>query len=186
MITKAKKIKIVEGLVDKFSRASGIYLIDYATLKVSEAIKLRRAFKNIGVDYKVAKNSLILRAMREANVVFPDESVFTGMTGVIFAYNDPVAPSKTLKEMITLLKKTEFKGALIEGEFYGADRLEEITKLPSKEDIIAAILASLSSPATGIVRSLDEPIRGVVGAIGATIRDLASVIEEVAKKKNAA
>jgi large subunit ribosomal protein L10 len=65
--------------------------------------------------------------------------------------------------------------AVIEGELFEGSRLSELAAMPSRKDMIASIMGALNAPASGIV-----------GAINAVMRDLASVIEEVAKSKEAA
>ena len=115
------------------------------------------------------------------------KKIFFGPTGIAFGYNDPVSPSKVLKEFIDKHDdKPRFKGAAIEGQFYDETKLEKITKLPTREDMIAGIIGSLHAPVTGIARSLGSPTEGIVRSLEAVTRDLASVIEQVAKKQNAA
>jgi large subunit ribosomal protein L10 len=185
MITQKKKREIVEELTPKFRDANGFYLIDFTAMTVEDAIRLRKAFREKNVEYRVAKNTLFLRAIEAAGgLEFPD-GTFKGQTAVAFTYDDPISASKVLEEQIKEFKKPIFKGAMIDGEFFDDSKLEAITKLPTKEDIIAGIVGSLASPTSGIVRAIEDPAKGLVGAIGGVIRDLAMVIEEVAKKKAA-
>jgi ribosomal protein L10 len=72
------------------------------------------------------------------------------------------------------LKSQDLKLAVIENEIYGDNSLNQIAALQSKPELISAILSSL-----------DAPVSGIVGSINAVMRDLASVIEEAAKKKAA-
>ena len=99
----------------------------------------------------------------------------TLQTAIAFGYEDAVAPGKVIKKIYDKIDKPKFKGAVIEGQFFGENDLKKVASLPSREDMIAAIVGSLNAPASGIV-----------GSISAVIRDLASVIDEVAKKQNAA
>jgi large subunit ribosomal protein L10 len=175
MITKSKKVQVQAELVEKFKRVSGFYIVDFKKMKVSEMIRLRRELKKSNLDMKVAKNTLIDRALKEVGG-FPelDDSVLRGETGIVFGYDDPVVPARILKEQVDKFEKPKFKGAILEGQAFGADSLKLLAGLPTKKDIYAGIVGSLSSP-----------ISGIVGSINAVMRDLASLVEEVAKQKAA-
>lgn len=185
MVTKKQKEQIVAELVEKFKKASGFYVVNFVGMTVEKTQEFRKVIREGGFEYKVAKNSLILKALAEVeNFDIPKEKMF-GQSGIVFSYTDPTAPSKLLKKFIKDNEKPEFKVANLEGEVFDETQLEAITKLPTKEDMIAGIIGALSSPISGITRSLDQAT-GIVGALGAVTRDLAYVIEEVAKKRNAA
>lgn len=177
MISRQKKEEIVSELTEKLGRVSGLYVLNYEGLKVADAINVRRAFKAKGIDFKVAKNNLIKRALGVTEGLEVPDDKLIGMTALVFGYDDPVAPAKILKEYLEKEKKEipALKAAVIEGQLYDGSRLKELAALPSREDMIA-----------GIIGSLDAPISGIVGSINAVVRDLASVIEEVAKQKDAA
>lgn len=175
MITKKQKQVIVEVLKEKFQNASSIFLVNFNKMTVDEAITLRRAFREKGVDFMVAKNTLIKRALQETDKFEVPDEILKLQTAIAFGYEDSVAPGKIIKNIYDKIDKPKFKGAIIEGLFFGEKDLNKVASLPSREDMIAAIVGSLNAPASGIV-----------GSISAVIRDLASVIEEVAKKQNAA
>ena len=175
MITKATKGKIVEGLTERFKGATGFYFVNYQGMKVKDSIRLRRLLKKSGFEFKIAKNTLILRALNKiGDYNIPDE-VFIGTSGIVFSYDDPVSPAKIIKEQFDKFQMPIFKGAYIDSQFFDSSKLKELASLPTKQDILAGIVGSLQAPASGIV-----------GSINAVIRDLASLIEEVAKSKNAA
>lgn len=173
MVTLKKKQEIVADLADRFKRASGYYLVDFSAMTVLAAIRFRRELKKTGVEYRVAKNTLIKRAIKDSGIeeVIPSKNFF-GASGVVFAYSDPVAPAKIIKEQFDKFEKPKLKAAVIEGVYYDGTQLKTLASLPSKPDIIS-----------GIIGSIHAPISGIVGSINAVMRDLAYVVEEVAKKK---
>jgi large subunit ribosomal protein L10 len=174
MITRKKKEEIVAAMADRFKRSSCFYVIDFLGLNYQETLLFRRAIKKQELEYRVAKNTLICRALKESGIADVPESKFVGQSGVVLGYDDPVLPARILKEYITTNKKPAFKFAYFDGMLYDASRLNELAALPSKKDIIASILGSLNAP-----------ISGIVGSINAVMRDVASLIEEVAKKQAA-
>lgn len=169
---ETKKQKLAE-LNDKFSRAQGLYFMDFSSMNVEEINSLRKKFREKGVEYKVAKNTLIWRAIEEQGMGNLDETFLKGNTSIAFAYDDPLVPAKILKQILDKAEKPKFKAAIVEKVFYDGTKLNLLGTLPSKAELISGILGSLSSPISGIVGTLDS-----------IFRDIASLVEEVAKKQN--
>ncbi|MBS1914488.1 MAG: 50S ribosomal protein L10 [Bacteroidetes bacterium] len=175
-MTKAKKEEVVANVAELLDGASGVYSIDFTGLTVANAIRLRREFKQAGVAYKVAKNTLIKRALEQVGGYDHVLDRFVGQTGIAVGYDDPAAPARVLNTFIDPkvdIPKLNF--VLIEKELMEGSRLKEIAAMPSRKEILGSIVGALNAPASGIV-----------GAINAVMRDLASVIEEVAKQKSGA
>ena len=136
---------------------------------------LRRELKQKGIEYRVAKNTFILRALKEVGEYDINAKQLFGQTAVIFAAdNAPTAPAKILRDFSAKSEKPRLKAAVVENVVYDGSKLKQIADFPTREEIIAGILASINAP-----------ISGIVGAINAVMRDVASLVEEVAKKKAA-
>jgi len=174
MITIEQKKTIVEALAEKFKRAKSYYLVDFSRMTVTDSILFRRELRKEKIEFKVAKNTLILRAFKDIDGMKVPEKVLTGQTAIIFGYDDPLIPARLLKIQVEKFNKPVFKGAVIEGVYYDGTQLKVLAALPSKKDLLASIIGTLQSP-----------ISGIVGTINAVMRDLASVIEEAAKTKAA-
>lgn len=172
MVNQEKKRQIVAELVEKFQKANGFYLVDFMGMNVESAVIFRRDLKRSSMELKVAKNSLIQRALLQVGSFNIPEAKFKGATGVIFGYDDPVAPAKVIKEQFEKNNKPSLKAAVIEGVFYDGSQLKQLASLPTKPQLISSILGSLNAP-----------IAGIVGSINAVMRDVAYLVEEVAKKK---
>lgn len=173
-MNKTEKAEIIEQINDLVNKSSGIFLVDYRGVTVEDINKLRSSFRKEGVTYKVFKNTLFKKALGQMKGFEKFNEQLVGMIGVAFAGDNFVAPAKIIKKYFDDKQKFSFKGCYIESTFYGADQLNTIASMPTKEEIIAGIIGSVASPATGIV-----------GAINAVMRDLVYVIDEVAKKKAA-
>ena len=175
---KGKKQEIIDEIKELMNSSSALYLADYTGMTVEEVDGLRSEFYKAKIKYKVVKNTLALRALKESKkyASFEDKlkDFLIGPTGIVFAVEDPVIPAKILKKSFSKIEKPKFKVAVVDNQFYGSDKLNELASLLSKEELIA-----------GILSSLDSPVSGIVGTLNAVIRDLSSVIEEVAKKKAA-
>ncbi len=173
-MNKNEKSEVISEVRELIDGSSALYLTNYSGITVSEITTLRNELRKAGVTYKVIKNTLFERALKESGKYGKLEDYLTGMTGYAFASSNPVAPAKIIKKYNDSSKKFELKACYVEGQFYDGSRLSELATLPSKEEIIAGILGSLNSPASG-----------VVGAISAVFRDLVSVVDQISQREAA-
>ncbi|TAE29886.1 MAG: 50S ribosomal protein L10 [Candidatus Kapaibacterium sp.] len=172
MVTKEKKREIVAGLVRKLENSTSLYLMDAGGVTVAQAGAMRQEFRKINAEMKVAKNTLIRLALKEDGKFDVSDTVLKGSTAVVFVYEDPIAPAKLIRKYFEKDKKPALKLAIIEGQTFDGSQLKTVSELPSREDMIASIIGSLHAP-----------ISGIVGSINAVMRDVASLVEEVAKKQ---
>ena len=174
-MNKNEKPEIVSEIKEMIEQSTAVYLTDYAGISVEDINGIRNQFRKEGVKYKVFKNTLFKRALDESGKFNKLADHLVGMTGYIFAdENSPVVPAKIIKKYFDDNQKLALKACYIEDQYYDGSRLNDLASLPSKKEIIASILGSLNSPASGIV-----------GVINAVMRDLVSVIDEISKEKAA-
>ncbi|MEI7812832.1 MAG: 50S ribosomal protein L10 [Ignavibacteria bacterium] len=169
-----EKEKIVSQIKELINDSSAIYLVDYQNVNVSDINAIRREFRKEGVRYKVFKNTLMKKALQEANKYQELSPLLIGMTGFVFAKDNVTVPAKIIKKYFDLKGKLSLKGCYIEDQFFDSQQLDTLSTLPTKEEIISGILGSINAPASGIV-----------GVINAVMRDLVGVIEAIENKKAA-
>ena len=173
-MNRTEKAEQVAEIKELLQNSTAVYLVDYHGVNVADINDLRRQFLKEEVTYKVFKNTLAKRAMDEAGGYEEFNDLLVGMTGFAFTGENFVAPAKIIKEYFSKNKKFALKGAIIDGTFYGADKLDVLASMPTKEEIMASIVGSIANPATGIV-----------GAINAVMRDIVSVVDQISKKEAA-
>lgn len=173
-MNKQEKTEQVALIVDLLKNSSAVFLTDYQGINVADISTIRNEFRKEGVKYKVLKNTLFKRAIQEVGGYENLEPHLVGMTGFAFASENPVAPAKIIKKFYDASSKLSLKACYIDTQYYEGSQLNALATLPSKPEVVAGILASINSPA-----------QGIVGAINAVMRDLASVVDEIAKKKAA-
>ncbi|MCZ7610402.1 MAG: 50S ribosomal protein L10 [Ignavibacterium sp.] len=173
-MNKNEKAEIIAEAKELIQDSTAIFLTDYSNINVADITELRNQFRKDGVKYKVFKNTLFKRALAESGKFEKLAEHLEGMTGFAFASANPVAPAKIIKKFNDTSQKFALKACYIETQYYDGSKLNQLASLPSKEELIAGIIGSLNSPASGIV-----------GSISAVIRDLVSVIDEVSKTKAA-
>lgn len=166
---KEVKDTIIVELGEKLKAYPHFYLVDITGLNAEKTSALRRkCFKN-DIKMIVVKNTLLHRALMASDVDFePFYSCLKGNTAVLFT-NTANTPAKMLKEYtkegIPALKAAYAEESL----FVGADRLEELASLKSKNELIADVVALLQSPAKNVVSALQSganTIHGVLKTLG--------------------
>ena len=157
-MTKEQKNEVIEVLKGKFSQYNNFYVADTESLTVAQVVKLRRVCFNKQVEMKVAKNTLIKKALESL-----DNEKYAGMydslhkvTALMFSEN-PKEPALIIsafrKESNT--EKPVLKAAFINGDVYmGNDQLVALTKIKTKNELIGEVIGLLQSPAKRVLAAL--------------------------------
>jgi len=152
-LNRDEKVTIVSELNDSFSRAKLAVVADYCGLKVSEFQQIRIELKNCDSEVRVAKNTLLKRAVTDTdNAVLSDD--FAGTTAVVMGYSDPVAPAKAITKFAEAHDKFVIRSVALDGEIIGVEELIALSKLPSKEVLLGQLLSTWSRVPTGLVQVL--------------------------------
>jgi len=175
-MTKQEKNDAIEVLKEKFSQYNNFYVTNTEALTVSQVTKLRRICFDKKVEMKVAKNTLIRKALeglnndRFANVY---ESLH-GVTALLFSENakEPALIISTFRRESNH-EKPVLKAAFIDGDvFTGDDQLKVLTTLKSKHDLIGEVIGLLQSPAKNVISGLNA---------GGKLASLVKALEERAQ-----
>ena len=161
-----EKEQAVQDVADKMQRAQSMVIVDYRGLTVDEVSKLRNEFRNAGVEYRVIKNNMLRRAAESLGIA-DMEDLFKGPSAVAFGYEDAVAPAKIMCKFQKDLQKTEIKGGVLSGKKVDQAEIVSLSKLPSKEELLAKMLGSLNAPITNFALALSAVPRGLAVALGA-------------------
>jgi large subunit ribosomal protein L10 len=151
--TRQEKEAIKAKLVAAFKKAKSIVFADYQGLKVSQADTLRKKAREADVEYLVAKKSLMNLAAKEAGYEL-DVKKFPGMLGAAFGTQDEVAPAKVLGDMG---KDTSLKlvGGIFEGQVVNQEKVNALSKLPSKQQLLGQVVGTMYAPVSAFVRALN-------------------------------
>jgi large subunit ribosomal protein L10 len=162
-----KKIKEVAELTEKLSRSRVIIGAEYRGLSVADSTALRRTVRQAGLQMQVVKNTLFLRAANAAGIAGAAE-LAEGPTAIIFGYDDPILPIKTLVEYQRTARNTfAARKAFLDGEVIPGNRLTELASLPPRDQMIAEIAGALQSPITNLVYLLSSTIQEFSGLLDA-------------------
>ena len=154
------KEQVIE-LTEKLEKAKAIYFTDYLGLDVGSVTELRKIFFEQGIEFRVAKNTLIKLAA-ENNKIEGLEDFLSGPTALAISYDEPTKPAKVINNFAKEHEKPEVKGILFEGEVLQGDRFESIASLPSREELLSHFVGTIQSPLSGLVRVLHASMSNMV------------------------
>ncbi|MCW3118412.1 MAG: ribosomal protein [Chitinophagaceae bacterium] len=157
-MTKDQKNEVIGVLKDKFSQYDNFYITDTESLTVQQVVKLRRACFDKKVEMKVAKNTLIKKALESL-----DTDRYSGVydslhkvTALLFSEN-PKEPALILTSFrkATNGEKPVLKAAFINGDIYtGDNQLASLVKIKTKNELIGEVIGLLQSPAKRVLAAL--------------------------------
>ena len=173
-LTRGKK----ESLISKYEGGLAVsphaFLVGFKGLTVPQDTELRSKIRETGGHYEVVKNTLALRAA-EGKALAELRDQFRGPVAVAYIEEDVVGLAKVLTEFRKAVPAIEFKGALVDGRAVAASDIDEIARMPSREELLAKLLFLLQSPITRLARGL-----------AAIPRQLVVVLDQIARSKEAA
>jgi large subunit ribosomal protein L10 len=162
-----KKIQEVKDLTDRLSRSSVVIGAEYRGLTVSQSTTLRHTLREAGLEIQVVKNTLFLRAANDAGIGDAGE-LAEGPTAIIFGYDDPIAPIKTVVEYQRQARNAFVaRKAFMDGQLVAANQLTALASLPPRDTMIAEIAGALQSPITNLVYLLEATVQEFSGLIDA-------------------
>ena len=167
--TKKEKQIITRDLSEKIKKSKSVVFAGFNSFPVKSNENLRVELEKENGEYYVAKKTLLQRAFKD-NGVEIDKNVLDGKVATIFSYNDEVASAKVIGDFRKdkeLAEKIFFLGGILDGEFLSKEQVENLSKLPSKDELYAKLVGSINAPVSGFVNVLAGNLRGLVTTLKA-------------------
>jgi len=158
---KQDKIFTVQNLTEQLREAKSIVLADYRGLTVSQISQLRSQIKKSGGQLLVIKNTLLARALANLNLEV-DETSLVGPTAIVIAIEDEMAPLKTVANFAKNAGLPTFKSGIWEGRALSGTQIEELSLLPSKNELIGQLMGVLSSPCVNLAQVISTNPRKLI------------------------
>ena len=166
-LTKDKKNVVVEEVSKLLADSKMTVVAAYQGTPVKAMQQLRREGRDNGTTMKVVKNRLVIKALQGTdNFKGADTSALNGMLLYAFNSDDEVSPAKTLAEFAKKQPSIEFVGAFSpEGKFIPADEVKALATLPTKNELIAQVVATLLSPVNDVTSGLSGNLHALLDGI---------------------
>lgn len=172
-MTRADKTAAIAELKEELIGSPFFYLTDSSTLSVEKINKLRRMCFTQGISMKVAKNTLIQKALEDAPESKGYSALYEALKGptTIMISSNPKAPAKLLEEFRKTEGRPLLKAAYIDTSVYlGDEQLATLVKLKSRDEMIGEIIGLLQSPS--------KRLASQITAAGAKIAGIVKTLEE--------
>jgi large subunit ribosomal protein L10 len=161
---RSEKTFFVDNLAQDLKGATCIVLIDYTGLSVKMQQELKKKLKDCEATMTVVKNTLFKLAGKNAKV--PNETltdkVLSGPTALVISEKDPIAPLQVLAKFAKENEIPNFKVGIVDGAFQDKNSLTTLSRLPSKDVLVAQTVGAIAAPMYGIVATLQGNLQKLV------------------------
>lgn len=167
-MTREEKNQVVSEVLAQLAATPNFYVVDIAGLDAGATSKLRRECFNQNITLAVVKNTLFLKALQSLEIADLDvlAPIFEGPTAIMYT-EAPAVPAKLIKKLQKEgAEKPALKGAYVqECAFVGANQLQALCDIKSKEELIGGIIASLQAPAQNVISALQSAGQTIAGVL---------------------
>lgn len=163
-MNRAEKKQVIEQLTERANQASIALVTDFRGLKVDEMETLRARLREEGVHYQVVKNTLACLALENSpHAVIKDE--FRDCCALALGYDDPVVAAKVLSKFAKENKKFSLRFGSYEGKTLTAQDIEELSKLPGREQLLSMLLGTMNAVPGNFVGLFANLLRNMLYAL---------------------
>lgn len=168
-LSKDKKHEVVKEVAEALGASKMTVVAKYQGTTVKALQQLRRDARDGGTKLRVVKNRLVRQALQDVDALKDvDTSPLVGQLLYAFNTEDEVAPAQVLAAFAKANPQVEFVGAITaEGKFLSADEVKELAAMPSRENLIAQVIATLASPLNDSLSGLSGNLHALLDGIEA-------------------
>ncbi|MBI4836497.1 MAG: 50S ribosomal protein L10 [Candidatus Abawacabacteria bacterium] len=166
-VSKAQKVETLAKLNDRYKRSAACVFVNFQGMTVDDTVKLRKFLVTNGIDYQIAKKTLMRLMAQEGKVADFDEAKLNGSIGIAFGYTDEVTLAKAIKSQSKQFEALKIVAGIVNGKMVEGTVINTLASLPSREELLAKLVGTMLSPLRGFVGSLQSPISGFVRALNA-------------------
>ncbi|MCK5543155.1 MAG: 50S ribosomal protein L10 [Desulfobacterales bacterium] len=166
MLNISQKKELVERLHKQLSATEISILVDYKGIDVESMTQLRAELRKENVSMEVVKNTILKRASKDTDAALLKD-YYSGPNAIITSENDPVTPAKILINFAKDNEKLEIKAGILNGALLDAQAIKQLSKMPSKDELLGQFVCTINQVPTSFVRVLNEIPRSLVGVLSA-------------------
>ena len=169
---REKKEEILNEIADSLSRCNIAIATDFRGLSAKEMVVLRRRLTELGIEYRVVKNTLARFAAEKADSKQLESFLF-GPLAIAFGYDDETKPAKVLCEHVrssgSVLK---IKGGLLGERLLSSEDVFTLATIPPREILVAQLMGQLGAPLQSLHNVLSAPLQGLLNVIQAKVQQM--------------
>lgn len=164
---RTEKQSFVEDFRERLQDSPAIFLTDFSGLDVKSMTVLRDELRKTGAEYLVVKNRLVRLALEELDI--PDLTEWlAGPTGVVLGHGGPVEAAKALSDFArTHDARPAFKVGVLENSVLAPEQIEQLAKLPPRDQLLAMLAGALEAPMAAFAGALEAKLQEMVGLLEA-------------------
>ena len=141
--------------------SNGVYLFDYRGLTVSQMETVRNKIKELGAKVKVFKNRYAIKHFENENLEY-GRDVFHGPMAAAYSDENFVEVAKAMVEFEKEFEKVELKAGFIESTYADVNKIKQVAKLPSKDELLATLAFSIGMPLRKMGMALNAPLKNML------------------------
>jgi len=155
MLSKETKQEVINQINERFKSNPSVFVLEFKGLTVKELENVRKDLRQTNSELKIVKNTLLKKAAEDTDAG-QLSNLFVGSTAIAFCDEDSAATAKVFVKSAKEYELLNIKGGLLEGKVVSVDEIEKISKLPSREELIAQFMGLLNSPMSNLLYSLQN------------------------------
>jgi large subunit ribosomal protein L10 len=171
-MNRQEKFELIESLKEAMHNNQASFLVEYKGLDVASVMSLRHKLREKGGSFKVAKVTLMRRAIDEVPGLAGLHTMLRDQVALVFSHSEPPVIAKILQDFAKDHKALQIKGGCFESQMLTANAVKELANLPSREVLLAQVCMGIQAPAAQLVHA----VQGVMS-------QLVWVLDEIQKKK---
>jgi large subunit ribosomal protein L10 len=166
MLTKSQKEAIVDEIADKVKKSKALVFSDFKGLKVKDMTQIRKDLRLEGVEFKVLKKTLAYIALKKAGKEV-DIKKMEGQVALAMSKEDEVIAAKLIAKAAKSNENIKILGGMIDLRYIEKEEVLALSKLPSKEELLATFVGTINAPISGFVNVLAGNIRNLLNVLKA-------------------
>jgi large subunit ribosomal protein L10 len=151
-----KNVELLKNIQEKVAKSKSILLSDFKGVNSKDLTSFREDIRSKGGEVFVSKNTLLKIALKGMEGDEKASDSLAGQTVAVVAYDDPISTIKAFFDFAKKVENLKAKGGFFESKFVDEKGLIEISKLPSKEELIGRLIGSMNSPVYKFVNTLNQ------------------------------
>lgn len=163
-LTKQNKEDMIKGYAEKLEAAEAVFVVQPKGISPNEASEFKKVLNEKDASFNVVKNTLFKIAVEQSSKKI---TIGDGENAVVFTGGDAVDVAKALSDFIKDTEKVEFRMGFVEGQEIDESQFKTLADLPSREVLLAQLLATMQGPITGFVRVTGGNLTGFMNVLNA-------------------